>query len=196
MANKPRVRQPGADRMLDVALKLCAECRWQDVTMEAISDAAGATLPRVYEFFPTRRAIVAALFARLDKAMLADHDFADLNEPTRERLLDVLMRRFEAQSAYKAAIQSILQGLGRDPALAICSLPVLSNSMAWTLEASGIGTSGPKGLLRIKGLGLIYLSATRVWLNDESSDLGATMACLDQELSRAEKLIKLFPGRK
>ncbi|PPR12074.1 MAG: hypothetical protein CFH41_00107 [Alphaproteobacteria bacterium MarineAlpha11_Bin1] len=196
MANKPRAREPGIDRILDIALGLYAERRWQDITMEEISEASGATLPRVYEFFPTRQAILARLFARIDKAVLSDHDFADSTEPSRERLLDVLMRRFEAQSSYKLAIHSLLRSLGSDPALAICSLPVLANSMAWSLEASGIGASGPMGLAKIQGLGLIYLSATRVWLNDDSPDLGATMACLDRDLSRAGKLINLFPHRK
>jgi hypothetical protein len=164
--------------------------------MEEIADAAGATLLRVYEFYPTRPAIVAGLFARGDKAVLRDHDIADTYEPSRERLLDVLMRRLEAQSVHKAAIRSILRDLTFDPTLAVCAMPAFANSMAWSLEASGIRANGPLGLIRIKGLGLIYLSAIRVWLNDETPDLSATISRLDRDLRLAETLITALPHRK
>ena len=195
MAKKSTPRQPGADRILDAALELCSGRRWRDVTMEAIAETAGASLQRVHEFFPTRPSILAGLVARTDRAVLEGHDFADSEEPYRERLLDVLMRRFEALSASKPAIRSILRDLGADPVTTLCSVPAFANSMAWSLEASGIRAAGPIGLLRIKGLGLIYLSALRVWLEDESPDHSATMARLDRDLRRAEALISALPGR-
>ena len=51
MAKKSTVRQPGVDRILDAVLDLCAESRWRDVTMEAIAEAAGASMQRVNEVF-------------------------------------------------------------------------------------------------------------------------------------------------
>ena len=196
MAKKSTARQPGADRILDAVLDLCAERRWRDVTMEAIAEAAGASMQRVHEFFPARSSILAALIARTDKAVLAGHDFSDSEEPYRERLLDVLMRRFDALSTHKPAIRSILRDFGADPATAVCSLPAFANSMAWSLEAAGIRATGLPGIVRIKGLGLIYLSALRVWLEDDSPDLSATMARLDRDLRRAEALITSIPGRR
>ena len=196
MAKKSTPRQPGADRILDAALELCAERRWRDVTMEAIAESAGASMQRVHGFFPTRPSILAGLVARTDTAVLAGHDFADSEEPHRERLLDVLMRRFEALSGHKAAIRSILRDLGADPVSALCAVPAFANAMAWSLEAAGVRAVGPVGLLRIKGLGLIYLSALRVWLDDESPDHSATMARLDRDLRRAEALVSALPGRK
>ena len=139
---------------------------------------------------------IEALLARTDKAVLAGHDFADAGEPCRERLLDVLMRRFEVLSPNKQAIRSILHDIGSDPATALCALPAFANSMAWSLEASGIRATGIAGLLRIKGLALIYLSALRVWLHDESPDMSGTMARLDRDLRRAESLLGAFPHRK
>ena len=147
MAKKSTVRQPGVDRILDAVLDLCAESRWRDVTMEAIAEAAGASMQRVNEVFPSRPAILAGLIDRADKAVLASHDFADSNEPCRERLLDVLMRRLDVLSANKPAIRSILRDFASDPATVIGSLPALTKSMAWSLEAAvGIGASGPLGL--------------------------------------------------
>ena len=194
MARKTTARQPGADRILAAALGLCAERRWRDVTMEAVAEASGASLQRVHAFFPDRAAFLIALMDRTDKAVLSGHDFADAEEPCRERLLDVLMRRFEALTPDRAAIRSIMRDAGADPLATLCSLPAFRRTMSWSLEAAGIGASGPMGAIRIKGLALIYLSAMRVWLKDESPDLSATMARLDRDLRRAEALVTAIPG--
>ena len=61
-------------------------------------------------------------------------------------------------------------------------------TMTLILEAAGISASGPFGMLRAKGLLVVWLATARVWLKDESPDLGPTMAALDRNLRRAERL--------
>ena len=56
--------------------------------------------------------------------------------------------------------------------------------MAWMLEAAGAPPRMPFGLLRVKLLAGIHLSVMRVWLQDDSEDLGRTMARLDKALKR------------
>lgn len=189
MAKQAAKRAPGADRILDAALDLAARMRWRDVTMEKVAAESGATLERVHRFFPSKAALINGFMDRIDAAVLADHDFADASEPVRERLLDVLMRRFEALRPNKDAVRSILRDAGCDPLSVFCSAPGFARAMAWSLEAAGVNASGPMGLLRIKGLGAIYLSALRVWLNDETEDLSPTMANLDRNLRRADALV-------
>jgi len=65
------------------------------------------------------------------------------------------------------------------------------NSMRWMLEAAGVSASGWRGALRIRLLGLAYLSAFRVFLDDDSGDLTRTMAALDRALRRVEPLLAL-----
>jgi AcrR family transcriptional regulator len=189
MAKQARKREPDPDRILDAALALAGEMPWRRVTMEAIARASGASLARVREQFPDKAAFLRAFMARTDAAVMADHDFADASEPTRERLLDVILRRLDVLSAHKAAVRSIVRDIGCDPASILCSAPAFARSMAWSLEAAGVSASGPLGLLRVKGLAAIYLSALRIWLRDESEDLSPTTAHLDRSLRRAERLI-------
>ena len=198
MAKKATVRQPGSDRILDATLGLAGEMRWRDIRMEMIADASGAKLARVYELFPSKASLLTAFIRRMDAVVLAGHDFGDASEPYRERLLDVLMRRFDALGAHRAAVASISRDLGLDPAAILCSAPAFVNAMAWSIEAAGINASGPTGLLRIKGLSLIYLSTIRVWLKDDTQDLSLTMAHLDRSLKRAESVMSVLPfgGRK
>ncbi len=69
--------------------------------------------------------------------------------------------------------------------------------MAWMLEAAGLGAAGVRGLVRVKGLALVYMAVLRVWLDDDSDDSAATMATLDRRLRQAESLVMLLrlPGR-
>lgn len=193
MAKKTTTRQPGADRILDAALDLAGEMRWRDVTMEMIADASGAKLARVYELFPSKASFITAFIRLTDQAVLAGHDFEDASEPSRERLLDVLMRRFEALRPRREAVAAITRDIGADPASLLCTLPAFANAMAWSLEAAGIRASGPLGLLRVKGLSLIYLAAVRIWLNDDTDDFSRTMAQIDKSLMRAETLMSALP---
>ena len=49
------------------------------------------------------------------------------------------------------------------------------------------------GVMRIKGLSLIYLAALRVWLKDDTQDFSRTMAQIDKNLKRAEALMSALP---
>ena len=64
------------------------------------------------------------------------------------------------------------------------------------LEAAGIPSDGIAGVLRVKGLGVIYLMVFRVWLTDDSADLSRTMAALDSRLRQAEQFSNSLPGRR
>ena len=66
--------------------------------------------------------------------------------------------------------------------------------MALMLEAAGLAAGGARGVLRIKGLALVYLASLRVWLKDESADKARTMAALDKQLRRAESLMQRLPA--
>jgi len=69
--------------------------------------------------------------------------------------------------------------------------------MAWMLEAAGLGAGGLAGLARAKGLTAVWLATIRAWADDDSVDLGPTMAALDRALDRAEQVaraLRLDPG--
>jgi hypothetical protein len=121
--------------------------------------------------------------------VLADAAAAS-GDPSRDRLFDTLMRRFDALQPHRAAIRVILRdGLG-DPAT-LLALPGLFRSMGWMLEASGISSAGWRGRLRAKLLAGLYLSVLRVFLEDDSADLTRTMAALDRGLRRGESCLGL-----
>jgi hypothetical protein len=80
-----------------------------------------------------------------------------------------------------------------DPLGALLSGPGLVRSMAWMLEAAGVGDGSWRGAARAHLLAALYLAVMRVWLNDESADMMKTMAALDRRLRNAESWLGLVP---
>jgi ubiquinone biosynthesis protein COQ9 len=194
-STKPRQRRPAKgearDRLLDAALTLFAERGWVQVSLEDIAKAAGIDAAEAFKAYPSKAAILGEFIDRIDR--LTVEQKAD-GASVRERLFDLLMRRLDALQPHKPAIRSLAQSLCRHPLAGLKALPRLLRSMIRILEAAGADASGLPGLVKAKGLGLIYGNALRVWLRDDSPDMARTMAALDRGLAQAEGLAKLCPA--
>ena len=192
MARRP-VREPGEpaapaktnrDKIIDALMELLAAERIEDIGFGAIARRAGLTLADCRAEFRSVLAVLAAYTKEIDQQVLSGGDADTAEEPPRERLFDVLMRRLEALAPHKAAIRSLARSAARDPALAVALNGLTVRSMQWMLTAADIGAAGPKGILRGQGLALMYASVMRTWLDDEDPGLARTMAALDRGLSR------------
>jgi AcrR family transcriptional regulator len=175
-------------KIIDTAFALALERGWRDLSLAEIAEAAGEPLSKVYPVFSSKLAILEGFADRVDAEMLAEEG-EELDSPARDRLFDMLMRRFDVLQPHREALGVILQGQLQDPLAVCCGLGRLARSMAATLEAAGFSTTGCRGILRIKGLSAIYLSTLRVWLRDDSEDMAKTMAHLDKQLIRVDSLI-------
>ena len=103
-------------------------------------------------------------------------------EPARERLFDVLMRRLEMLGPHREAVRSLLRSARRNPPLAFALNGLAIRSQQWMLTAAGIEASGPRGLLRAQGLAVLFASVLRTWVHDDDPGLARTMAALDRAL--------------
>ena len=174
------------EKIINAAMKLAAAQGWRALTLHDIAKAAKLKLSEMPAHFSSKTAILAAFSRRIDEQVLAGTDPEDAEEPVRDRLLDVLMRRFEALRPQREAIAAIVKDLPRDPVTAACLARQATGSMRWMLRAAGLDDHGLKGMLRVRALAGVYALSLRVWLNDDSPDLGKTAASLDKNLSRLE----------
>jgi ubiquinone biosynthesis protein COQ9 len=172
------------ERLVDAALALAARKGWATTSLAEIAREAGLPLDQAHAACSSRVAILAALQRRIDRAALADVAEPG-DEPRRDRLFDLLMRRFDALQPHRAALRSILSDSRGDPQM-LLGAPVLLRSMAWMLEGAGVAATGWRGHVRTHVLAGLYLSVFRVFLYDDSNDLAKTMAALDQRLRRAQ----------
>jgi AcrR family transcriptional regulator len=193
-ARKAASKADLATHVIEVAFALAAERGWRDLALADIAAEAKVPMADLYALYRSKQAILAAFSRQVDNAMLAEADAPE--GPAKDRLFDLLMRRFDELDPHKAGLTRIAEDTGRDPLSLVCSLARLDRSMAATLEAAGLSTSGLRGLLRIKGLTAIYLAGLRAWLRDDSDDKAKTMAALDRALTRVDRLAGGFQGRK
>ena len=185
-----------ADRIIDAALGLIATEGWRAVSLAAIAAAAGLPILQVYRIFRSKQAILQGLFRRVDEIVLAEPPTAELDERPRDRLFDLLMRRFDALQPHKAALDVLGRELPSDPVTALCAGASLLRSMRWMLEAADIPTSGVRGAVAVRLAAAAYLSTMRVWQRDDSPDLGRTMAALDARLRRIERWLAAARARR
>lgn len=180
------------DKMVAAMLKLASERTWEFVDFDDIAQEAGVPLHDAQEYFDGCSDILAAYGRMLDRKMLENVSFGE-TESCREKIFDLLMERFDIINEDRAAILSILYGFRGDPKEAILSFPHLGKSMCRTLSAAGIETNGIFGAVKVAGLTGIYLYTLRTWKEDESPDMGKTMATLDKALDKAEMLWNTLP---
>ena len=185
-----------ADRIIDAAMERIAAVGWRNLSLAAIAAAAELPILQVYRVFPSKTAILCAMLRRTDEIVLAAPLDAQEDERPRDRVFDLLMRRFDALAAYKGALLVLRRELPADPPSALCIGAAGLRSVRWMLEAAGIATGGIGGILAVKLTAAAYFQASRVWLRDESPDLAPTMAALDQRLRGIERWYGTPRGRR
>ncbi len=175
------------DKAIDALMALLAEQSFEQIGLAEVAGRAGIKLSQLRAEFGSTLAIVAAHIKDIDRAVLAGGDADMADEPPRERLFDVLMRRLEALAPYKDAVRSLMRSARRNPGLALALNAMAVRSQHWMLEAAGIGASGPRGALRAQGAALMFARVLGVWFDDDEPGLDRTMAALGRGLASAER---------
>jgi AcrR family transcriptional regulator len=175
------------DRIIDAALACIARQGWRRLSLADIAAEAGLPILRVYRLFHSKPAILCGFFQRIDEAVLAAPLEGEPDERPRDRVFDLLMRRFDALQPYRAALDVLARELPTDPLAALAAGAALLRSVRWMLEAAGISGEGLGGMVAVKLTAAAYLATLRVWRRDESPDLAPTMAALDRRLRGIER---------
>jgi AcrR family transcriptional regulator len=179
-------------KLLDAGFALAVERGWRGVTTAELATRSGLPLTSLYSLAPDRTALLQLLTRYVDGRVLAAGP-ADPADPARDRLFEVLMRRFDALAPWKAGLWVVWADSRRFPLQSLTLGFRLDQSMGWMLEAAGLGSGGQgfdgiSGRLRRRGLMAVWLSCLPTWFGDDSADQAATMARLDRQLSRADEI--------
>lgn len=182
--------QPNArDRIVDALMSLAAGEAWDRITLPQIARTADVTLGELREAFPSKGAILGGFSKRIDRIVLDGTGEDMLGEPARERVLDVMMRRLDALQPYKAALKEVSRAARRDPLMLAALNQLALNSWRYMLAAADIDTEDSLGLLKVQGAAIVFARTLDTWFEDDSPDMGTTMARLDKELGNGEKIM-------
>jgi AcrR family transcriptional regulator len=186
--------KPERDRIIEAFMVLLADKPIEQIGFAEIAKASDVSLSELRGLFGSTLAIVAAHMKETDRAVLAGIDADMAEEPPRERLFDVLMRRLEVLAPHKAAVRSLTRSAMRNPPLAFALNGLAVQSEQWMLTAADIGAAGPRGIVRAQGLALLFASVLRTWVDDDDPGLARTMAALDRALARGQRWSGFLDG--
>jgi ubiquinone biosynthesis protein COQ9 len=175
--------------LIAAAFEQAALTGWRRLNLVEAAAAAGLPPDRVRARFPGRFAVLLRFGVIADQAALAQPSTEPL---VRDRLFDLVMRRFDVLQRHRAGVLALLRDLPAEPGMALLLSAATGRSMGWLLEAAGVPSHGLRGRLRVSGMVGVWLYAVRAWRTDESADMAGVMAALDKALDRAEKLSGMF----
>ncbi len=184
-------------RILAAAMDVAVRIGWRRASLTDIAVEADVSLAELHAHFADKGAILRGIVALADRKVLEGAGEPDPESSPRDRLFDVLMRRFDVLRPYREGLAAVArEGGGVGLGDAICGAQRMLRSLAWMLEAAGIGTGGWAGACRVKGLAVVYAATFATWLRDETEDMSKTMAALDRNLGRAERFANTFAFRR
>jgi AcrR family transcriptional regulator len=178
------------EKGLMAALALAAKKPWAEITLAEIAAEAGLGLSD-FHGVAGREDIVEALDAHFDKAMSAEGVPED--SEARERLFDVIMKRFEAMEPHREGLRELMKF--RETSLShVVRLPGHRHATAaWALASAGLDDdSGAPASLKRVAIAFVIGETERAWRKDHHGDFALTMAALDKGLRRAEERLGQF----
>ncbi len=172
-------------RLISAAFAQAADTGWPGLSIVEAARKAGLPLDRARMRFPGPGAVLRRFGVLADAAALAE--VAGEASP-RDRIFDLLMRRFDVLQQHRDGMVALLRVLPLNPLLSLALGGATLRSMAWMLETAGMSAAGLRGLVRAEALVGVWLYTLRAWKDDESADLSGTMAALDKALDQADRL--------
>ena len=176
------------------ALRLAGKIPWDRISLADI--AAEARMPEgdFRALFPTKLSLLEAYGREVDEGVETRGKTISMDEHMKDRLFEVIMIRFDILGVHKDAVASIIRATLRgNPKTIAAGASALRRAMAQLLDLCGEPSGGLCRQFKVRTLGLIYFYVLRIWLADDTSDIGKTMAALDKALTRAETIINSLP---
>ncbi|WP_446926498.1 hypothetical protein, partial [Klebsiella pneumoniae] len=73
-----------------------------------VAEASGVPLTEVYRQYPSKQALLAGVSRMIDETVLAE-GAPDPADSPRDRLFDLMMRRFDALNAQREGVRALLR---------------------------------------------------------------------------------------
>lgn len=110
------------------------------------------------------------------------------NVSPKEKLFELLMRRFDLMSSHKLALKRIPEEAWLDPKIYWTLAPLGCETSAKIIDLAGVEVPPLLGFISTQIFALFLLYITQIWLQDDTPDFEKTMAYLDRGLEWLREL--------
>ena len=146
--SKSKKQQEPEIRLINAALALAARRRWRDIRMADIAAEAEMSIADALAQVHSKTAILNALGRHINRAVLEDlHTGSEIGDSPKDRLFELMMRRFDAMRDFRSGLASISSDLGLDPCAALRHRPTLdgcSESQSEARSAAATPRAAPR----------------------------------------------------
>ena len=211
---KPRKRgRPGGptaqgtaarDRLYATATQLIAARGYEATTLRDIAKGAGVSVGLLYRYFPSKQAVVIALYDELS-SKYAQQAAAMPSGRWRDRFLFALKTSLQVLEPHQMALRALTPVMVGDPEEGIFSASTAFSRLRvqWVFEQVVTESSDAPKQPLAEALGrllyLVHLAVLLWWLLDKSPNQGATAALISltqQLLPSAGLALRVPPVRK
>jgi len=176
------------------AKELIARKGWVRVTVPEIASEAGVGIVDALRIAPSKAVLVAACLDDVDKAVSTDPDRATAGADLRDSIFSAIMVYVDQLQAEREFYGTVVRGLRFDPVGSTIIGARFEQSLDAILDHAGLSADLVAGFARRRALSVLMLDVLRVWADDNSEDLSATMAGLNNRLTQIEGLIQSALG--
>ena len=178
------------EKVFGAVMELIADGGWNDLTFSELAGSQKIQEAELESQFKDKTGSLPAFSEFIDELTLEglDSDVFDPEIPVRERLLEILLVRFDVLAPYKNGVRELLRVTAQDPKMFVIAAKAIRISMRSSLETVGNSTQGIKGIIKIKGLTAVFLLGMRAWCTEGNRDTTVTTRSLDDRLKWAESL--------
>ncbi|ACT58014.1 hypothetical protein [Hirschia baltica] len=181
--NQNRADNPPLQAAAKAALLLAGSTAWEKINVQDIANTADLKLADIYDLGgkPVLLAEIDSMFDRVMGEGLSPLLPDASEDDRRERLLHVIMQRFDAMENHRSAIENIQDFYAKTPTELAKAGMRRTKTAKWALFVAGVDEKaiGTKAL----GLTAILLRGMRVWLADEDAH-DKTAEAIEKDLSK------------
>ena len=179
---------------VEAALRLAGQIPWNYISLADIAAEARVPENDFRALFPTKLSLLEAYGREVDEQVETRGKTISMDENMKDRLFEAIMIRLDILGDHRDAVASIIRATLRgNPKTLTAGASALRRAMAQLMDLCGEPSGGLCRQFKLRALGLIYFYVLRIWLADDTSDIGKTMAALDKALARAETMINSLP---
>ena len=172
---------------IKLAFKLIEEKGWNDFSLEKLAKEKSIKMEDLNFFFKDETKLIESFSEMIDEQVIKEVDLNEFNQNSvKDNIFELIMIRFEMLSPYKKSLDILLKQLKYEPKTLKKLTKKIFNSLDLFLEISNAKNNYVFDFLKLNIMFIIYGYTFKIWLEDDSEDMGKTMAEVDKWLSEAE----------
>ena len=172
---------------IKLAFKLIEEKGWNDFSLEKLAKEESIKIEDLIFFFKDETKLIESFSEMIDEQVIKEVDLNEFNQNSvKDNIFELIMIRFEMLSPYKKSLDILLKQLKYEPKTLKKLTKKIFNSLDLFLEISNAKNNYVFDFLKLNIMFIIYGYTFKIWLEDDSEDMGKTMAEVDKWLSEAE----------